>query len=318
MAVDAVYFGMTLPIRVSDVMSRPARTVSPTATVADAAAACHDGDVGSLVVTEDDEPMGIVTREDLLAHLGSADEPHRDEVRTVASTSVERIEPGEPVDEAIDRMDERDRTQLAVVEDGAVVGTIGADDVARFVPQLVHRHRLEREPHDPPRYRIYQDTAYEANDWEFESVCVTDDSLGVGDRVTFTKRVTEADVRTFAAISGDTNRVHLDEEYAANTRFGRRIVHGALFNGLISAALARLPGVTIYVSQDLTFRAPVELGQQLTAVCEVVASLDRNKFELTTDIVNAAGNTILEGQTAVLADPSPESASVTFTPLDAE
>ena len=64
--------------------------------------------------------------------------------------------------------------------------------------------------------------------------------------------------------------------------------------------------------------ATVELGQQLTAVCEVVESMDRNKFELTSDVVNAAGNTILEGQTAVLADPSPETASVTFTPLDAE
>lgn len=63
----------------------------------------------------------------------------------------------------------------------------------------------------------------------------------VGDTVRFSKAITEADVETFARLSGDENPIHLDESYAERTRFGRRIVHGALATSLVSAALARLP-----------------------------------------------------------------------------
>ena len=82
-----------------------------------------------------------------------------------------------------------------------------------------------------------------------------EEALDVGDRICFTKTLTEADVDRFAAASGDTNPIHLDEEWASETRFGGRIVHGILASGLISAALARLPGSVIYLSQDVEFRA---------------------------------------------------------------
>ena len=70
---------------------------------------------------------------------------------------------------------------------------------------------------------------------------VEQEVIRVGDRVRFSKTISEDDVRAFAEASGDTNRLHLDDEYAEDTRFGRRIAHGTLVGGLISAALARLP-----------------------------------------------------------------------------
>ena len=79
--------------------------------------------------------------------------------------------------------------------------------------------------------------------------------------------ITERDVETFAALSNDTNPVHLSDEFAAQTRFKRRIAHGLLTASLISAVLGtKLPGPgAIYVSQDLKFTAPVYLGDVVTA-----------------------------------------------------
>jgi acyl dehydratase len=134
--------------------------------------------------------------------------------------------------------------------------------------------------------------------------------VSVGDRVTFEKTLSEQDVRTFAAASGDTNRLHLDSEYAEGTRFGRRIVHGTLVSGLISAALARLPGVSIYVSQDLSFLAPVDIGDRVRAVCEIVDSLDSNKYTLTTDVFDEDDTQVVEGQAVVLVDELPETGRV--------
>ncbi|MBV0925880.1 MaoC family dehydratase [Halomicroarcula limicola] len=143
-----------------------------------------------------------------------------------------------------------------------------------------------------------------------ESTGLDDNRINVGDRVTFSKTVSERDVKRFATASGDTNRLHLDEEYASQTRFGRRIVHGTLVCGLISAALARLPGVTIYLSQDLSFLKPAEVDDRLTAVCEVATDLGRNKYQLTTDVLDEDGDRLIEGQAAVLIDETPESGRV--------
>jgi len=101
--------------------------------------------------------------------------------------------------------------------------------------------------------------------WDLEVSTTDHEGFGVGDHVRFSKTITEADVWAFAAASGDTNQLHLDEDYAAQTRFDGRIVHGTLVSGLISAALARLPGLTIYLSQDLSFQGPVGIGDRVTA-----------------------------------------------------
>ena len=129
------------------------------------------------------------------------------------------------------------------------------------------------------------------------------DALSVGDRVRFSKRLTDEDVRTFAAASGDTNPLHLDEEYAETTRFGERIAHGTLVSGLISAALARLPGLVIYLSQDVEFHNPVGIGDRVTADCEIVEDLGEYRYRLTTTVTDEAdGSTAIDGEAVILLD----------------
>ena len=100
---------------------------------------------------------------------------------------------------------------------------------------------------------------------------MTFNELKVGQKATITKKFEDADLRAFAEVSLDTNPIHLDEEYAKTTIFGKRIVHGILTSGLISAVLAnKLPGPgTIYLGQELRFTAPVFLGDEITAECEI-------------------------------------------------
>lgn len=144
-------------------------------------------------------------------------------------------------------------------------------------------------------------------DWEFDRTDDDPDQLGVGDVVTFEKTISDEDVRTFAMVSGDTNRLHLDDDFAANTRFGERIVHGTLVSGLISAALARLPGLTVYLSQDLQFRAPVSIGDRISARVEIVESLGNEQYRLETVITDEVDETtVIDGEAVVLIDEFPE------------
>lgn len=141
--------------------------------------------------------------------------------------------------------------------------------------------------------------------WRVERDIDDRTTLGVGDSVRFSKRLDEADVAAFARASGDTNPLHLDEAFAGRTRFGRRIAHGTLVSGLVSAALARLPGLVIYVSQDVTFLEPVDVGQRLTAVVTVVEELSRDRYRLSTDVVDVEGDSVVEGEAVVVVDPLP-------------
>jgi len=149
--------------------------------------------------------------------------------------------------------------------------------------------------------------AFEDAEWSFDRSTEDATELAVGDSVTFTKRITAEDVERFAAVSGDTNRLHLDDEFADESRFGGRIAHGTLVSGLISAALARLPGLTIYLSQDLEFRGPVDLDDRVSAVVEIVEDLSDGQFRLATTIENAeSGTTVIDGEAVVLIDELPE------------
>jgi 3-hydroxybutyryl-CoA dehydratase len=128
-------------------------------------------------------------------------------------------------------------------------------------------------------------------------------TLAIGDKITRTQTITDETIRTFAELTGDTNPVHLDDEYAATTRFGRRIAHGMIAAGLISAALANdLPGPgTVYLSQSLNFKAPVYPGDTVTAIIEV-KSLHANKpiATLSTTCINQDDVIVLEGEAVVL------------------
>ncbi len=113
----------------------------------------------------------------------------------------------------------------------------------------------------------------------------------------------EEEVEAFARITGDVNPAHLDEEFAATTVFGRRVVHGMLTASLISAVLGtRLPGKgAVYVSQSIQFRAPVFIGDTVTAEVEV-ASVDarRRRVTLATRCL-VDGKVVLRGEAVVLA-----------------
>ncbi|MFC6719127.1 MaoC family dehydratase [Natrialbaceae archaeon GCM10025810] len=135
------------------------------------------------------------------------------------------------------------------------------------------------------------------------------DELEVGDYVRFSKPIREADVSAFAQITGDTNRLHLEDEFAEETQFAGRIVHGTLVAGTISAALARLPGLTIYLSQDLEFHAPVELDETVTAECEIVEDLGSDRYRLRTTVSNEDDQVVIDGEAVVLVSESPDSSA---------
>lgn len=133
------------------------------------------------------------------------------------------------------------------------------------------------------------------------------EELDVGDTVRFAKTISQRDVERFAAASGDTNPIHLDEEWAERTRFNGRIVHGILVTGLISAALARLPGGIVYLSQDLEFRAPVRIDDYVTATIEVIEDLGGEQYRLRTT-VRKDDDQVIDGEAVVLIDEVPAEA----------
>ena len=98
------------------------------------------------------------------------------------------------------------------------------------------------------------------------------DEIKIGDQASITKVITEEMIKTFAEISGDTNPVHLDEEYAKESIFGERIAHGILVTGLISNVMGcQLPGYgSIYISQTVQFLRPVKIGDEITATIEII------------------------------------------------
>jgi 3-hydroxybutyryl-CoA dehydratase len=114
--------------------------------------------------------------------------------------------------------------------------------------------------------------------------------------------VTEADITAFAEVSGDFNPVHMDEAFAAATRFQGRIAHGMLSATYISAVLGEtLPGHgAIYVSQSLNFRRPVRIGDEVTARVTVTA-LDADKARVSLDTVCLVdGKAVIEGQAVLM------------------
>lgn len=128
--------------------------------------------------------------------------------------------------------------------------------------------------------------------------------LSVGMRADFSKLVSDADVRSFADITGDHNPVHLDDAIASRSRFGGRIAHGMLSAGIVSAAIAgRLPGPgSVYLSQTMKFTAPVRIGDTITATITVLELLSKNRVRLATTCRNQSGETVLDGEAVILLD----------------
>ena len=128
--------------------------------------------------------------------------------------------------------------------------------------------------------------------------------IKVGDSASITKSFSDADVRKFAEISGDKNPVHLDDDYAAQTQFKKRLVHGMLAASLISAVLGtELPGEgCIYLNQSIKFRAPVFIGDTITATVTVTkVREDKPIITLETICKNQDDVVVIEGEAVLLA-----------------
>jgi 3-hydroxybutyryl-CoA dehydratase len=128
------------------------------------------------------------------------------------------------------------------------------------------------------------------------------EDLAIGQSAERTQTVTEATINAFAEVSGDHNPVHLDAEFAAQTPFKERIAHGMLSAAYISAVLGNdLPGPgAIYLSQTLSFRRPVKIGDVVTAKV-TVAAIDEDKGRVTfTTVCEVAGKLVTTGEAVVM------------------
>ena len=130
--------------------------------------------------------------------------------------------------------------------------------------------------------------------------------LKIGDSFSRTREVTDALVRAFAELSGDFNPIHLDEEFAARTRFGRRIAHGMLTGAFISAVLGQefAERKIVYLSQTMRFIAPVFIGDSVT-VTSTVSHIreDKGIVTLKTICTNQNGEEVVTGESKVMVLP---------------
>ena len=133
-----------------------------------------------------------------------------------------------------------------------------------------------------------------------EGHCIED--LSVGMTASFSKTVTEADIVLFAGISGDTNPVHLNQEYASSTMFQGRIAHGMLSVSFISAVLGtKLPGPgAIYMSQTLKFKAPVRAGDTVTARATVTEVIPEKRRVVVRTVCTVGETVVIEGEATLM------------------
>lgn len=127
----------------------------------------------------------------------------------------------------------------------------------------------------------------------------------VGDSASLDKTITAEDLELFGRVSLDRNPLHFDEEFAKSTRFGGRIAHGMITAGLISGVIGnQLPGPgSIYLSQTLKFRAPVRIGDIVTATVTVSAVReDKPIVTLETVATNQGGEVLVKGEAVILLD----------------
>lgn len=130
----------------------------------------------------------------------------------------------------------------------------------------------------------------------------TRETIQVNDSGSFTKTITEKDVFAFADVSGDFNPLHIDEEYAKKTRFGRRVAHGILMAGIISTVLgSEIPGVgTVFVELHIRFLKPVFFDDTITANAIVTEIINPKRMRLMVYCVNQDGVDVAIGNAIVV------------------
>lgn len=295
-----------LELSVKEVMVSPVETISSTESMRSVATQLTSHGIGSLIVCEDNEPVGIITDVDVAKLVSAGQDPNSTAVESAMSDSLETVAQDALISDAAKLMRKHGVKRLPVTdEDNQIVGIVTTTDLSNYLPHIVRAGRNDDPDESRTRTSIRADTAYERDEWSYEYLG-DEASIEVGDTSQFTKTLSEEDVETFAEVSGDTNRLHLDEEYAKGTRFDQQIAHGTLVSGTISAALARLPGLVIYLSQDLTFLGPVPIGAAVTAKCEVVEQVADNQYRLATVVEGPTGDDVIDGEAVVIADELPE------------
>jgi 3-hydroxybutyryl-CoA dehydratase len=135
-------------------------------------------------------------------------------------------------------------------------------------------------------------------------------ALRIGAKASYTKTITDEDVVNFARFSGDDQPVHLNSEYAANTRFERRIVHGAILVSMVSTVLGHVmaePDHTIiFLGQQSRFVSPAYLDDTVTVTCEVTGVReDKPVVTMSCTATNQDGVVLMTGETTAFVDPHP-------------
>lgn len=133
------------------------------------------------------------------------------------------------------------------------------------------------------------------------------EDIAIGMSAAFAKTVTEADIFAYAGLSGDFNPVHVNDEFARDSFFKGRIAHGMLSASFISTVLGmRLPGPgCVYVSQSLRFRAPVRIGDTVTALVEVTETSPAKRFVTLRTVCSVGGKPVIEGEAVVMVPARP-------------
>ncbi|MEE8351850.1 MAG: MaoC family dehydratase [Rhodospirillales bacterium] len=128
------------------------------------------------------------------------------------------------------------------------------------------------------------------------------EDLSEGMREAYAKTITNADIIAFAGISGDTNPVHLNHEFASETMFEGRVAHGMLTASFISTVIGtKLPGPgCIYVSQNLRFKAPVKVDDTVTAMCTITKLIPEKRMIEMQTLCTVGAQTVLEGEALIL------------------
>ncbi|WP_421862930.1 MaoC family dehydratase [Motiliproteus sp.] len=130
------------------------------------------------------------------------------------------------------------------------------------------------------------------------------EDLSEGMSASIERTVTEADVNTFAEVTGDDNPVHVNAEYAATTMFKQRIAHGMLSAGYISAVLGtKMPGPgAIYVDQQLKFKAPVMIGDTVNTTATILEINERRRRVILKTVCSVGDKVVAEGQATLMVD----------------
>lgn len=133
------------------------------------------------------------------------------------------------------------------------------------------------------------------------------EDLEAGMSASMSKTISDEDVQQFAAVTGDFNPIHVDDDFAANSSFGKRIVHGMFNAGLISAVLGmKMPGPgATFVGQTLKFRNPVFIGDTVETKVTVESVNPRHGFVKLTTTCSVNDKVVATGEATTVVDKRP-------------